>query len=84
MHREWANRPKFGEQFKIVFYKSMVPASVHGIQKYPGSGLIKGIGPAMAKRTVKRFGKKPLRNSTQRDGSGHVLCCEQPFPFQVQ
>lgn len=60
MQGEWANHPKFGEQFKIVFYKSMVPASVHGIQKYLGSGLIKGIGQVMAKRIVKRFGKDTL------------------------
>lgn len=60
MQGEWANHPKFGEQFKIVFYKSMVPASVNGIQKYLGSGLIKGIGPVMAKRIVKKFGKDTL------------------------
>jgi len=60
MHGEWTNHPKFGEQFKIVFYKSMVPASVNGIQKYLGSGLIKGIGPVMAKRIVKKFGKDTL------------------------
>src|SRR5208283_3724619 len=60
MHGEWTNHPKFGEQFKIVFYKSMVPASVNGIQKYLGSGLIKGIGPVMAKRIVKEFGKDTL------------------------
>jgi exodeoxyribonuclease V alpha subunit len=60
MQGEWANHPKFGEQFKIVFYKSMVPASVHGIQKYLGSGLIKGTRPVMAKRIVKKFGKDTL------------------------
>jgi exodeoxyribonuclease V alpha subunit len=60
MQGEWTNHPKFGEQFKIVFYKSMVPASVSGIQKYLGSGLIKGIGPVMAKRIVKKFGKDTL------------------------
>ena len=60
MQGEWTNHPKFGEQFKIVFYKSMVPASVNGIQKYLGSGLIKGIGPIMAKRIVKKFGKDTL------------------------
>jgi exodeoxyribonuclease V alpha subunit len=60
MQGEWTNHPKFGEQFKIVFYKSMVPASVNGIQKYLGSGLIKGIGPVMAKRIVKKFGKDTL------------------------
>jgi exodeoxyribonuclease V alpha subunit len=60
MRGEWANHPKFGEQFKIVYYKSMVPATVHGIEKYLGSGLIKGIGPVMAKRIVKKFGKETL------------------------
>ena len=60
MQGEWANHPKFGEQFKIVSYKSMIPASVTGIQKYLGSGLIKGIGPVMAKRIVKKFGKDTL------------------------
>jgi exodeoxyribonuclease V alpha subunit len=60
MKGEWANHPKYGEQFKIVHYKSMVPASVYGIEKYLGSGLMKGIGPIMAKRIVKKFGKKTL------------------------
>jgi exodeoxyribonuclease V alpha subunit len=60
MRGEWANHPKYGEQFKIVHYKTTVPASVYGIEKYLGSGLIKGIGPVMAKRIVKKFGKKTL------------------------
>jgi exodeoxyribonuclease V alpha subunit len=60
MRGEWANHPKYGEQFKIVQYRSMVPASVYGIEKYLGSGLIKGIGPVMAKRIVKVFGKETL------------------------
>ena len=57
---EWTNHPKYGEQFKIVHYKTTVPASVYGIQKYLGSGLIKGIGPVMAKRIVKTFGEQTL------------------------
>jgi exodeoxyribonuclease V alpha subunit len=60
MEGEWVNHPKYGEQFKIVRYKTQVPASVYGIEKYLGSGLIKGIGPVMAKRIVKRFGKETL------------------------
>jgi exodeoxyribonuclease V alpha subunit len=60
MKGEWANHPKYGEQFKIVEYKTAVPASVYGIQKYLGSGLIKGIGPIMARRIVKKFGKETL------------------------
>ena len=48
MRGEWVNHPKFGEQFKVVDYKTAVPATVFGIQKYLGSGLIKGLGPAVA------------------------------------
>jgi exodeoxyribonuclease V alpha subunit len=60
MKGQWVNHPKYGEQFKIVHYKTAVPASVYGIEKYLGSGLIKGIGPVMAKRIVKKFGKDTL------------------------
>ncbi|MEQ8152830.1 MAG: ATP-dependent RecD-like DNA helicase, partial [Smithellaceae bacterium] len=60
MRGEWGNHPKFGEQFKIVFCQTTTPASVHGIEKYLGSGLVKGIGPVMAKRIVKMFQEKTL------------------------
>jgi serine protease Do len=50
MKGEWGNHPKFGEQFKIVFCQTTTPATVYGIEKYLGSGLVKGIGPVMAKR----------------------------------
>ncbi|MDZ7699879.1 MAG: ATP-dependent RecD-like DNA helicase [Deltaproteobacteria bacterium] len=57
---EWTRHPKYGEQFKITHCRTEVPASVYGIEKYLGSGLIKGIGPKMAKRIVKRFGTETL------------------------
>jgi len=60
MSGEWTNHPKYGEQFKVVRYKSLVPASVYGIERYLGSGLIKGIGAVMAKRIVEKFGKTTL------------------------
>ena len=77
MRGEWTNHPKYGEQFKIVHYKTAVPASVYGIQKYLGSGLIKGIGPVMAKRIVEVFAKETfdiIENEIERlievDGIG--------------
>ncbi len=57
---EWTNHPQFGEQFKVIQYKTLVPATVTGIEKYLGSGLVKGIGPIMAKRIVKLFGEDTL------------------------
>jgi len=57
---EWNNHPKFGSQFKIVRFKSVMPATVVGIEKYLGSGLIKGIGPIMAKRLVEKFKESTL------------------------
>lgn len=52
---EWTRHPKFGEQFKVATYEIITPATARGIQKYLGSGLIKGIGPVMAKRIVETF-----------------------------
>ncbi|MBW1841832.1 MAG: ATP-dependent RecD-like DNA helicase, partial [Deltaproteobacteria bacterium] len=60
MRGEWVNDPKYGEQFRVEEYKTVVPATVDGIRKYLGSGLIKGLGPVMAERIVKKFGKKTL------------------------
>ncbi len=60
MKGEWIQHHKFGEQFKVSSYKSVVPATVHGIRKYLGSGLIKGLGPVMADRIVDRFGRDTL------------------------
>jgi exodeoxyribonuclease V alpha subunit len=60
MRGEWINHPKFGEQFKVTEYETAVPATVFGIQKYLGSGLIKGLGPVIACRIVKKFGEKTL------------------------
>lgn len=60
MHGEWSNHPRFGIQFKVRDYKTRVPATVYGIRKYLGSGMIKGLGPVMADRIVDKFGKKTL------------------------
>ena len=57
---EWVHHPKFGEQFKVMEYETTVPATVFGIERYLGSGLIKGLGPKMAGRIVKKFGEKTL------------------------
>ncbi|MDY6905028.1 MAG: ATP-dependent RecD-like DNA helicase [Thermodesulfobacteriota bacterium] len=58
---EWTTHPQFGEQFRVDAYKADPPATVSGIKKYLGSGLIQGIGPVMAERITKVFGKDTLR-----------------------
>jgi len=57
---KWVHNKKFGEQFQVEAYEVTVPATVHGIKKYLSSGLIKGIGPIMAERIVKKFGLDTL------------------------
>ncbi|MCU0593983.1 MAG: ATP-dependent RecD-like DNA helicase [Desulfobacterota bacterium] len=56
----WSTHPRFGRQFKVTSHQAVVPATVTGIRKYLGSGLIKGIGPVMAARIVKTFGERTL------------------------
>ncbi|MFH1091110.1 MAG: ATP-dependent RecD-like DNA helicase [Pseudomonadota bacterium] len=58
---EWSNHPQYGRQFNVLEYRLEAPASVEGISKYLGSGLIKGLGPVMAQRLVERFGTDTLR-----------------------
>lgn len=57
----WSSHPQYGPQFKVESFKTALPATVAGIEKYLGSGLIKGIGPVTAQRIVRRFGKETLR-----------------------
>lgn len=56
----WKTHPRYGRQFEIENFKTTAPATVQGIKKYLGSGMIKGIGPKTAERIVEHFGKKTL------------------------
>ena len=53
---EWINDRTHGLQFRARFLKTSAPTSLDGIEKYLGSGMIRGIGPVYAKRMVKMFG----------------------------
>lgn len=53
---EWKMDSRFGQQFLAFTWEEVMPATVYGMEKYLGSGLIKGIGPVFAKRIVSRFG----------------------------
>ncbi len=57
---EWIQDRKYGEQFRVDSYLTIQPATLAGIEKYLGSGLVRGIGKVMAGRLVKNFGLDTL------------------------
>ncbi|HET89155.1 MAG TPA: ATP-dependent RecD-like DNA helicase [Chloroflexi bacterium] len=57
----WTAHPQYGRQFKAEQCEQILPATVEGIKKYLGSGLVKGVGPVTAARIVQRFGAETLR-----------------------
>src|SRR6266540_3406368 len=57
----WASHPQYGRQFQVEAYDTVLPATIQGIRRYLGSGLIKGIGPKMAERIVGHFGQATLQ-----------------------
>ena len=57
----WTHHKKYGDQFHVHQYETVAPATLIGIQRYLGSGMIKGIGPVFAKRLVDAFGLDTLR-----------------------
>lgn len=66
---QWKANGKYGQQFQVETYEEVLPATVYGIEKYLGSGLIKGIGPKFARAIVNRFGADTLNiidNDIQR------------------
>ena len=52
----WTSHVRYGRQFEVHSYTTVLPATEQGIRRYLGSGLIKGIGPVMAERMVGHFG----------------------------
>jgi exodeoxyribonuclease V alpha subunit len=56
----WVAHSQYGRQFKAETVQTVLPATVAGIERYLGSGLIKGIGPVTAKRIVRKFGAETL------------------------
>lgn len=57
----WKTDPRYGKQFLVSSFNEKMPATAAGIEKYLGSGLIKGIGPVYAKRIVKKFREDTLK-----------------------
>ncbi len=75
----WKRHPRYGLQFQVDHWEKIDPATLEGIEKYLGSGLIKGIGPSYAKRLVAAFGLNTLKVLSEEplrvlevDGIGEV------------
>ncbi|MBI5564591.1 MAG: ATP-dependent RecD-like DNA helicase [Chloroflexi bacterium] len=60
LHGQWITNTQYGKQFKAERCEQVLPATIEGIKKYLGSGLIKGVGPVTAQRIVKKFGAQTL------------------------
>lgn len=61
MEGRWGSHPQYGKQFQVENYTTVLPATVQGIRRYLGSGLVKGIGPVFADRITQHFGLDTLR-----------------------
>jgi exodeoxyribonuclease V alpha subunit len=64
----WSSHPKYGRQFQAHSFTTALPATIQGIRRYLGSGLIKGIGPMMAERMVAHFGTDILTIIEEQSG----------------
>ena len=64
----WSSHPKYGRQFQVDSFTTVLPATIQGIRRYLGSGLIKGIGPMMAERMVAHFGTDILTIIEEQPG----------------
>ncbi|MCQ4082833.1 ATP-dependent RecD-like DNA helicase [Streptomyces sp. RB6PN25] len=60
MEGRWGSHPQYGKQFTVENYTTVLPATIQGIRRYLGSGLIKGVGPKIAERIVEHFGTGTL------------------------
>ncbi len=79
---EWIVDVKFGRQFRVESCLSVLPSTITGIEKYLGSGLVKGIGPIRAKRVVAMFGLETL--DVIGEQSERLLEVEGIGPIRVQ
>ena len=69
MEGRWTSHPQYGRQFQVENYTTVLPATVQGIRRYLGSGLVKGIRPRLAEHIVNHFGAAALdviENSPER------------------
>ena len=92
LYGSWKVNPKYGQQFCFQKCEETLPATVGGLQKYLGSGLIKGIGPVYAGKIVEHFGEKTLdildkepEKLAEVQGIGKIRIekIKKPFKFKI-
>ena len=73
---EWINDRTHGQQFKARFLRTWPPTSADGIEKYLSSGMIRGIGPAYAKKLLRDFGENvfDIIEATSKQPSSMPFC----------
>jgi exodeoxyribonuclease V alpha subunit len=79
---DWSNDRQHGLQFRARFLKAMPPTTIEGIEKYLGSGMIRGIGPVYAKKLIRAFGEKvfdgTVRLTIKARPRSYTAACRQP------
>jgi exodeoxyribonuclease V alpha subunit len=69
----WTSHAQYGRQFKAEQVRTVLPATIAGLERYLGSGLIKGVGPVTAHRIVRKFGLDTLRVIEEEPGRLHEV-----------
>ena len=76
---QWITNAQYGKQFKAEKCEQVLPATIEGLKKYLGSGLIKGVGPVTATRIVKKFGTGNAGRARSFSGA-HPRACWASVP----
>ncbi len=79
----WVAHPQYGRQFKADQVRTVLPATIAGLEKYLGSGLIKGIGPVTSHRIVRHFGLDTLRVIEEEPGRLHDVLGVGPVRVEI-
>lgn len=83
----WVTHPVHGDQFKSEYFERRMPATIKGIADYLSSGLIKGIGPKLAKRIAEKFGEETfdvIANRAERLSEIHGITAKKAEAIQEQ
>lgn len=88
---DWVEHPQYGRQFRAAGCQIQTPTTLRGIERFLGSGLIKGLGPSTARQIVEAFGHQALDVLSEQperlmeiSGIGKVRCRQISESYQKQ